>query len=110
LLYIKEQLLEKTISPYYIQHYSGSRLLSFLHYLEPVKDYYIDICKILLEESIQLSFNEKLLYPLFLHLFRDYDTSNKQLKDLNRLFPVINSYCNIPYKNFPTTKEVNSLF
>jgi len=103
LLYLKDKLLRNILSPYFIQHYSGSRLLVFLHYLKPIKDYFISIHKQLLESN-QLSFNERLMYSIFLHMFKYYNTDDEQISDLIQLFPIINSYCRISYKKFPYTK------
>ncbi len=90
LKYIKENILSKQFTPYFIQHFSGSRVLVFLGYLQPVRDYFIEINKKLLYPE-KLSKNEIRLYCHFLQAFRNR-RSYEEDEEIDNLIAVYSVY------------------
>jgi len=103
---VKQSILEKKITPYTMQHYSGSRVLAFLGKLQPVKGYFKEIHKKLLCPEKLLT-NEKILYCHFLHSFRNYVIHEKdeEIENLYAIYAVYTPLCReILFKNCPSLK------
>jgi len=105
---VKASLLAKTIDPYSIQHYSGTQMLSFLGYLQPVQDYFHDIKKQIIDPE-KLTHNERLLFCMFLSNYPDFileDDKRKEIMDEYYSFylPICEKY--LP-KRFPFTNELD---
>lgn len=107
LKFVKQNILEKKITPYEMQHYSGSRVLAFLGKLQPIKNYFKEIHKKLLCPEKLLT-NEKILYCHFLHTYRNCRLYEGDV-EIENLYAVYIAYAplckEILFKNCPYLKS-----
>ena len=66
MLYLKDALLSKTLTPYEIAFHSGNRILCNLSYLQPIESFTRQILTEL-EKPENLSMNRKIIYYCFLN-------------------------------------------
>ncbi|NPD90368.1 MAG: hypothetical protein HGN29_16770 [Asgard group archaeon] len=79
LLYLRDELLSKSLTPYEVAFHGGIRLLCFLNHLKPVRDF---ACKIIaeIEEPDNLSRNRKIVYYCFLNALSFYSSLGSELE------------------------------
>jgi len=79
LLYLRDELLSKSLTPYEVAFHGGIRLLCFLSHLKPVKNF---ACKIIgeIEEPDNLARNRKIVYYCFLNALSFYSSLGSELE------------------------------